>query len=54
MFDGKDFWDSPRGNVSPNGRWFIFTSNWGKGLGRTPRGALRQDVFLAALKQEKE
>ncbi|MBI5388415.1 MAG: hypothetical protein HZA90_27435 [Verrucomicrobia bacterium] len=50
VFDGKNFWDCPRGNLSPDGRWFIFTSNWEKTLGTTPNGQARQDVFLVALK----
>ncbi len=41
-----DFWDSPRGNISPDGRFFMFTSNWDAGLGRTPKGRIRQDVFV--------
>ena len=54
VFDGKDFWDCPRGNVSPDGRAFIFTSNWGKSLGKTGGGAARQDVFLVVLNQKKQ
>ncbi len=52
VFDGKNFWDTPRGNLSPDGRWFIFTANWEKTLGRTPRGEPRQDVFLVGLKSK--
>jgi len=44
-----DFWDDPRGNVSPDGRFFMFTSNWEGTLGRAPRGRPRQDVFVLAL-----
>ncbi len=50
VFDGSNFWDCPRGNLSPDGRWFIFTSNWEKTLGRTPGGQARQDVLLVGLK----
>ena len=39
-----DFWSQPIGNVSPDGRWAIFTSNWGKTL-----AGGRQDVFLLHL-----
>ena len=46
------FWYTPRPNVSPDGRWVLFTSNWEKTLGRDPAGesggAYRQDVFLVA------
>jgi len=38
------FYDSPRGNVSQNGRFFMFTSNWEATL-----GAGRQDVFIVEL-----
>ena len=48
------FWYTPRVNVSPDGRWALFTSNWEKTLGTDPRGeaggTYRQDVFLIALK----
>ncbi|HEY7292710.1 MAG TPA: carbohydrate-binding protein [Vicinamibacterales bacterium] len=46
-----EFWYEPRPNVSPNGRWAIFTSNWEKTLGADPRvNTHRQDVFLVELK----
>jgi hypothetical protein len=48
------FWYMPRPNVSPDGRWVLFTSNWEKTLGFDPTGepgaAARQDVFLVELK----
>jgi hypothetical protein len=44
------FWYTPRPNVSPDGRWVLFTSNWEKTLGADtapePGGGFRQDVFL--------
>jgi hypothetical protein len=44
------FWYQPRPNVSPDGRWLIFTSNWEKTLGQDPgTNTFRQDVFLLAL-----
>jgi hypothetical protein len=47
------FWNTPRANVSPDGRWALFTSNWDKTLGIDPRndpdGKYRQDVFLVQL-----
>jgi hypothetical protein len=47
------FWYLPRPNVSPDGRWVLFTSNWEKTLGTDPAGApgerARQDVFLIRL-----
>jgi len=44
------FWYTPRPNVSRNGRWVIFTSNWEKTLGFDPGDhTYRQDVFLVRL-----
>ncbi|HEY2431026.1 MAG TPA: hypothetical protein VGI12_00020 [Vicinamibacterales bacterium] len=47
------FWYEPRPNVSPDGKWILFTSNWEKTLGTDPVGdsgtASRQDVFLLRL-----
>jgi hypothetical protein len=49
------FWYTPRANVSPDGQWALFTSNWEKTLGTDPGGdpggSHRQDVFLIELKQ---
>ena len=48
------FWYTPRANVSADGRWVLFTSNWEKTLGTDPGaepgGAARQDVFLLELR----
>jgi hypothetical protein len=48
------FWYMPRPNVSPDGHWVLFTSNWEKTLGADLKGepgsGARQDVFLVALK----
>jgi hypothetical protein len=38
--------NTPRGNASPNGRAFSFTSNWRCGLGTSPKGWPRKDVFV--------
>jgi hypothetical protein len=44
------FWYEPIANVSPNGQWVIFTSNWAKKLGTDSlEGTFRQDVFLLKL-----
>lgn len=47
------FWYEPRPNISPDGRWVLFTSNWEKTLGTDPGGdaggSFRQDVFLLEL-----
>ena len=48
------FWYTPRANVSPDGKWALFTSNWEKTLGTDPRGeaggTYRQDVFMVELR----
>jgi hypothetical protein len=44
------FWDQPLLNVSPDGRFAIFHTNWEKTLGLDPDGVPRQDVFLVALR----
>lgn len=38
------FWSSPRGNISQDGRFFMFTSNWGNTLGTD-----REDAFVLKL-----
>ena len=44
------FWYEPIANVSPDGRWVLFTSNWEKTLGTdSAEGTFRQDVFLVQL-----
>lgn len=44
------FWYEPRPNISRDGRWLIFTSNWEKTLGTDPgENTARQDVFLLAV-----
>jgi hypothetical protein len=54
LTDG-DFWDTPRGNVSQNGRWFLFTSNWERTLGWDPYDHhARQDMFIVELPAPRE
>ena len=52
------FWYTPRPNVSQDGRWVLFTSNWEKTLGADPQGSsgekARQDVFLMRLPARQE
>ena len=51
--DGTYFWYQPHANISPNGRWALFTSNWEKTLGLAtnsePEGIYRTDVFIVRL-----
>ena len=45
------FWSSPRGNVSQDGRFYMFTSDWEDQLGRDPKtSSYRTDVFIVELK----
>jgi hypothetical protein len=45
------FWSTPRGNVSQDGRFFMFTSDWEDQLGKLPNGdKYRTDVFIVELK----
>jgi hypothetical protein len=41
------FWDTPRGNVSQDGKYFMFTSNWEQTVGKG-----RQDVFIVELSRK--
>jgi hypothetical protein len=40
----------PLGNVSPDGRFFLFTSTWDYQLGTEPDGTTRSDVWIVKLK----
>jgi hypothetical protein len=44
------FWSQPRGNVSPDGRFYMFTSDWQDQLGKGPDGKYRTDVFIVELR----
>lgn len=44
------FWSTPRGNVSQDGRFYMFTSDWEDQLGKGPDGKYRSDVFVVELK----
>ena len=45
------FWSSPRGNVSQDGRFYMFTSDWEDQLGQAPgTSSYRTDVFIVELK----
>jgi hypothetical protein len=45
------FWSTPRGNISPDGRFFMFTSDWEDQLGETQNGKkFRTDVFVVELR----
>ena len=44
------FWSTPRGNVSQDGRFYTFTSDWMNTLGRSADGkGYRTDVFVVKL-----
>lgn len=40
---GNAYWSSPKGSISKNGKWVVFTSNWGS--------ILRKDVFVLKVPQ---
>jgi hypothetical protein len=44
------FWSTPRGNVSRDGRFYAFTSDWEDQLGRGLKTDYRTDVFIVELK----
>jgi hypothetical protein len=44
------FWSSPRGNVSQDGRFYMFTSDWQDQLGANGNSSYRTDVFIVELK----
>jgi hypothetical protein len=44
------FWSTPRGNVSQDGRFFAFTSDWENTLGKARGQGYRHDVFVVELK----
>jgi hypothetical protein len=44
------FWSTPRGNVSSDGRFYMFTSDWQDQLGKEPDGKYRTDVFVVELR----
>jgi hypothetical protein len=46
-----NFWDSPRGNVSQDGRFYLFTSNWEESVGKDSQDRYREDAFIVRLEQ---
>jgi len=45
------FWSTSRGNLSQDGRFFMFTSDWQNQLGMGPKGKqYRTDVFIVELR----
>ena len=46
---GYNFWDCPRGNVSQDGRFYMFTSNWEESVGTDAQGRSREDAFIVKL-----
>ena len=47
-----NFWDTPRGNVSQDGKFFMFTSNWEDSVGKDRSGRFREDVFIVKLERD--
>jgi hypothetical protein len=48
---GYNFWDCPRGNVSQDGRFYMFTSNWEETLGKDSQDRFREDAFIVKLQR---
>jgi hypothetical protein len=48
--DGQYFYHTPRGNVTRDGKFAIFTSNWDGNLGTDNGGYHRDDVFVVELR----
>lgn len=51
VYQTADFWSTPRGNVSQDGKFYEFTSTWENELGIQPGtpGIFRKDVFVVEL-----
>jgi hypothetical protein len=51
VYQAADFWSTPRGNVSQDGKFYMFTSTWENQLGPQPGmpGRFREDVFIIEL-----
>ena len=47
-----NFYDQPRANISQDGRYVLFTSNWENSFGTDSYGNHRLDVFLVELDQK--
>lgn len=46
----EDFYAQPHANISQDGKWALFSSNWEHSLGRDSSGSPRTDVFIVELK----
>jgi hypothetical protein len=49
LWIGPNFNTQPLGNVTPDGRWFLFTSGWDTQLGNDDAGLPRSDVWIVKL-----
>ena len=51
VYQAGDFWSTPRGNISQDGKFYMFTSTWENQLGLQPGmvGRFRKDVFIIEL-----
>jgi hypothetical protein len=49
LWIAPNFNTQPLGNVTPDGRWFMFTSGWDTQLGNDPYGKPRSDVWIVKL-----
>jgi len=49
LWIGPNFNTQPLGNVTPDGRWFLFTSGWDTQVGNDNEGLPRSDVWIVKL-----
>ncbi len=49
LWIGPNFNTQPLGNVTADGRWFLFTSGWDTQLGNDDQGLPRSDVWIVKL-----
>jgi len=49
IWDSEYYWTEPLGNISLDGRFYMFTSGWDGQVGVTPEGDPRTDVWIVKL-----
>ncbi len=49
VWDPEYYWTEPVGNMSLDGRFYIFTSGWDNQVGTTQDGDPRTDVWIIKL-----
>jgi hypothetical protein len=49
VWDSEYYWTEPLGNISLDGRFYLFTSGWDNQVGSTIHGDPRTDVWIVKL-----